>query len=101
MSFLEFLDNCQLLLDEIMSGALVSGSVFNILFNPLSDDINGVLQILYDVPLIGPPLRTTVGALIDSAFGDVNIINLMVGVAVPTMLVYSFVKWLVGIINGG
>lgn len=101
MTFLEFLDNCQMLVDEIMSGALVSGSVFDILFNPLSEDINSVLQIFYDAPLIGPTLETTVGALVTSAFGDVNIINLMVGVGVPTMLVYSFIKWLVGIITGG
>lgn len=101
MTFFDFLDNCQMFVDVIMSGGLVDGSVFDILFNPLSNDINSALQIFYDAPLIGPTLESTVGAVVNSSFGDVSIINLMVGVAVPTMLIYSFIKWTVGIITGG
>ena len=100
MKFIEFLIVCEQLLHDFMYGIFGNGTMWNALNDTLGDAINDLLQIFYDAPLIGIILQDTVGSLIDATVGDVSLIYFMVGVGVPSAIVYSFIKWLVGIVTG-
>lgn len=100
MQFFEFLSICQSIVNDFMSGAFGNSGMFNSLNSTIGESINNDLQIFYDVPLIGDVLQNTVGDLIDATLGDVSILYFAIGVGVPAMVVYSFVKWLVGIVTG-
>lgn len=100
MQFIEFLTMCETIVNDIMSGVFGNGSLWNILNSNLGDEINSFLQIFYDAPLIGSLLQSTVGSLITATVGDLSLLYFMIGFGIPTVLIYSFVKWLVGIVTG-
>lgn len=100
MQFFQFLSMCEDLLADFMSGVFGNGTLWSALNDTLGDAINDLLQMFYDAPIIGDVLEQTVGALIDATVGDVSLIYFMVGVGVPSVIMYNFVKWLVGVVTG-
>lgn len=100
MQFFQFLELCEDILTDFMSGVFGNGTLWSALNDTLGDAINDLLQMFYDAPLVGTVLRNTVGELIDAAVGDVSLLYFMIGVGVPTAIMYNFVKWLVGIVTG-
>jgi hypothetical protein len=96
MSFFELLRICQ----DIITNLLVSvPDVLSTFTDSLGDGIMYDLQIFWDFPLIGSALETIAQSLLNP-LQNVSLLTFMFGVLIPTMIVYSFTKWLVGIVTG-
>ena len=96
MSFLEFMEICS---DIFTSGITFFPDVLKTFTTNLGEDIIYNLQFFFDIPLIGVPLQSLAESLVEP-LSDVTLLNLMFGSFLPFVLIYSFVKWLVGIVTG-
>lgn len=96
MSFFELLRICQ----DIISNLLGSmPDVLSTFTSNLGDSIMSDLQFFWDFPLIGSALESLAQSLV-SPLQNVSLLSFMFGALIPVMIVYSFVKWLVGIVTG-
>lgn len=96
MSFIELLDICQKILESL---SVSSSDVLSIFTSSLGEGILAELEFFFEFPLIGPSLRSLATSLL-TPLSDVTLLNFMFGALIPVMIIYSFVKWLVGIVTG-
>lgn len=97
MSFINYIELCQRICSDFLNGMPDVLSMFTATIKDSMSD----LQFFFDIPLIGGPLEDLVSSFLDSTIGDYSYLYMMIGVGLPSVIVYSFVKWCVGIINGG
>lgn len=97
MTFVKYIEICQRICSDLINGMPDILSMFTATIKDSMYD----LQFFFDIPLIGDPLENLVASFLDATIGDYSYLYMMIGLGLPAVIVYSFVKWCVGIINGG
>lgn len=98
MVFIDLLDACEQVINSLWGSM---PDVIRLFTNTVGTDLYWSLEPFFNVPLIGSALESAAEGIASTSLGQSSYLYLMVGLGLPGVIAYSYVKWLVGILNGG